>query len=123
MASLRWWPWAAKPGHVRIGRKDWTRLLEEANRALELEAERDRLRAESARLCAESAARALVEVQCRAAGVRFTPLAVDGLVADLSIHADGRLHVEAFLALLGQHLLEHRLGDSIPTTSTGGDHR
>ncbi len=121
--SLRW-PWQPAPGMVRIGRKEYIGLLEKANRSYRLEAESAVLRAESAALDAQRRARALAAEQTTAAGLPADDLAVDELVDDPPRDGAGHLHEQAFLTLLRQRLVEHRLGELIPTTDTrGDDHR
>ena len=116
------WPWQPAPGMVRISRNDLIELLRTNLRAVELELQAVHLEARRDESRRQATAAELVTAQARAAGVQFSALAIDGILADLPITVGGDLHVDAFLALLGQHILERRLSAGIPTT-TGDDHR
>lgn len=108
----------AAPGTVRLSDQEHVELLRGALRAADLERDGDRLRAEGAGMLRELVAHRLIEQQTATAGLMAGALDVGGMLADLPQCADGSLHEPAFLALLGQHILEHRLGASIPTTTT-----
>lgn len=108
---------------VRVRRDDLIDLLRGALRAHELEAEAQALAAERETLLRESAdcrrgqrGRALIAAQTAAAGLALGEDRVAELLTDLPQTATGDLHEPAFLALLGQHLLERRLGADITTT-------
>ena len=115
-------PWRRlAPGMVRVPTEELIGLLRGALRAAVLEAEGRALDAQADAYRRETRARAVVDEQSAAAGVSLRLLEVNGLVAHLPQTEHGALHEPAFLALLGQHFLERRLGDSIPTTRE--DHR
>lgn len=108
---------------VRVRHDDLIDLLRRAVRAHELEAEAQALAAERETLLRDSAGyrrelrgRALVSEQTAAAGVALDEDRVAELLTDPPQTATGDLHEPAFLALLGQHLLERRLGADITTT-------
>lgn len=118
---VRWlmW-WRPKPGFVRVSSAELIRLLTDALRAQRLEAsilaftaERDERRAEVER---NSRARALLVQQQAAAGVRLDAIEIEVLMRDLPRVGEGELHEPAFLAMVGNALLERRLFASVSTS-------
>lgn len=118
------WPWQPPAGMVRVSKDAYIETLSGALRAAELEAECLALDGEKARLLRMVRARDLIEQQTTASGVLLGAGDTEDLVADLPQCLDGGLHEAAFLALLGQHLMERQFGARIPTTSSrNGDDR
>lgn len=111
----RLWP-RTKPGHVRISSRKLIDLLQQALRAVQLEAEiaqHERARAAHVRRVDASD---LLARQQAAAGIHLDAHEVDVLTRDLPQRESGELHETAFLAQVGNALLERRLFANVPTT-------
>lgn len=83
------WPWQPEPGMVRVNHRKLIELQRGALRAAELEASIARDTAKAAALGAEVAASRLL-----------ADLQVVDVDVELPVTADGRLHEEAFRALV-----------------------
>lgn len=102
--SRRRWQWVGwrfrrcEPDKVWVDDKDYIGLLQLNVRGLQAQADNARLRAEANGYEAQNRARALLGDH---------PVAAD-LLADLPVSADGQLHEQALLALIGQDELNQR---------------
>ncbi len=123
MTKYKWsrdgfrWPWQSKPGFVRVKRGEYVRLLEGAVKVSRLETEIALSETATAAYEREHRAHVLAAEQEAIGGVLLDPVRLDELLSNLPVTSDGTIHEPAFLALLGQHLLEQRLGAQILTTN------
>lgn len=113
------WPWQPPPGMRRVSSDDLIGLLRDVLRASDLEVEQARLTRESSLLAAATRAHQLLEERRQERGVDVEPAVRDDVEAALPMTSEGRLHEEAFLALVDARVWAQREREVVAVMASG----